>query len=230
MLVKFTKESEFHIFINLKNRAINKKIDHIVYVVSDLKEAINEFEQKFGVRPIFGGYHKTFGTKNALINLKDKMYLELLAADDSNTDIAAPRWMGIDFLTKNQITRWALKSDSLETDAAILKKYNTEMGEIRNGSRNAADGTLLQWELSMPLESPEVEVVPFLLDWSKTEKHPSELMPNMDCELLELYATHPKPDTFISVFKSLGFAFDIKHSKEIAIKTVIKCPNGIVEL
>lgn len=211
-------------------KAINKRIDHLVYTVSDLEEASTEFEQKLGVRPIFGGYHKTFGTKNALINLNNEVYLELLAADDGNKEAPIPRWMGVDLLTKNQITRWALKSESLNKDAAIVKKYNPYMGEIRNGSRNSADGSLLKWQLAMPLAAPEVEIIPFLLDWSATEKHPSQLLPDMGCELLELYGTHPDPELFKDVFKSLGYSFNVRVSGEISIKAVLKSSNGIIQI
>lgn len=230
MLVQITTQSEFHIFMNIKNNVINRKVDHIVYVVSDLEQATNEFEQMLGVRPIFGGYHKTFGTKNALINLNDTIYLELLAADDSNTEISPPRWMGVDLLTKNQITRWALKSDFLKRDASILKKYDPNMGEIRNGSRNSADGSLLQWELIMPLAEPEVELLPFLLDWSKTEKHPSEILPNMGCELIALYGVHRNPEIFEKIFLELDYALEIKKGDKTALRTIFKSPNGIVEL
>lgn len=219
-------------FLNtvLKFRSIKKTIDHIVYIVSDLEEAMHDFEKKLGVRPIFGGHHNTFGTKNALINLKNKMYLELLAADDANTEIQPPRWMGIDLLTKNQIARWALKSDALEKEAQILKTYNPAMGQIKSGSRNSPDGSLLQWELLMPLASPEVELIPFFLDWSNTEKHPSELLPDMHCELIALYATHPQPESFDPIFESLEYSLHCKPSNEIGIKAIIKCPNGILEI
>lgn len=192
--------------------------------------AIREFEQILGVRANFGGYHKSFGTKNALINLNNQIYLEFLAADDSNNGVLPPRWMGVDFLTKNQITRWALKSDSLERDASILKKYNADMGEIRNGSRKSIDGSLLQWELTMPLATPEVEILPFMLDWGKTEKHPSETLPNMDCELKELYAIHPNPETFEEIFESLDYSLRIEKGDTPEIRAILKTPNGIVEL
>ncbi len=209
---------------------MKRKIDHIVYTVSNLEEAITEFENKLGVRPVLGGYHKTFGTKNALINLNDSIYLELLAADDSNTEIVKPRWMGVDQLTKNQITRWALRSDSLKPDAKILRTYNPHMGEIRRGSRNAADGSLLQWELIMPLPAPEVEILPFILDWSATEKHPSELLPKMACELLAFYGTHPKPEMFEGVFQTLNYSIDIRPATEVSLKALIKSPKGIVSI
>lgn len=191
---------------------------------------MDAMEYRLGVRPIFGGYHKTFGTKNALVNLNNQMYLELLAADDSNSEIAPPRWMGVDLRTKNQITRWALKSDALKTDTVVLKKYNPQMVEIRKGSRHTADGSLLEWELLMPLASPEVELVPFLLNWGNSVKHPSAILPNMGCELIALYGTHPNPEVFTTTFEALGYGVAIKQSNEVALKALIKSPNGMVEI
>jgi len=207
-----------------------RQIDHIVYTVVDLDVAIADFEKKLGVRPIFGGYHKTFGTKNALINFDNGMYLELLAADKTNTDVKPPRWMGVDLLTKNQITRWALKSGDLEKDSAPLKKYNHEMGSIQCGSRNTAGGALLQWELIMPLPAPEVEIVPFMVDWSKSETHPHNELPKMNCELVELYATHPNPDLFSEVHQTLGMNFRIDQAEKMGLKLRLSCPKGIIEI
>ncbi|MFS4491443.1 VOC family protein [Maribacter sp. 2308TA10-17] len=214
----------------LKFIIIDRKVDHIVYVVSDLREAIQKFKQKLGVQPVFGGYHKNFGTKNALINLNNQTYLELLAADNLNTAVTSPRWMGIDLLSKNQITRWAIKSDTLEKDSIVLKTYNSEMGEIKEGSRNTADGSLLKWKLIMPLPKPEVEIIPFFLDWSNTQKHPSQILPNMGCELVELCATHPNPLLFEGILKNLDVSIKIGLSEEVSIKGIIKCPKGFVEI
>jgi len=148
----------------LIQKRISRKIDHIVYAVQNLDIVIEEFEAKLGVRPIFGGFHKSFGTKNALVSLGENCYLELLAADNKNTEVAKPRWKGVDMLQKNQITRCALKSNQLSVDSSILKIENPEMGTIRRGSRNIENGALLQWDLIMPLPHPEVELLPFMVD------------------------------------------------------------------
>lgn len=211
-------------------KVIAKNIDHIIYAVQDLNTAILEFEEKLGVRPIFGGYHKSFGTKNALIYLGDSCYLELLAADESNTAIAKPRWMGIDLLQKNQITRWALKSNTLENDSALLKKIDSKMGNIQSGSRNMADGGVLQWDLIMPLPKPQVELVPFMLDWSKSKMHPTNSLPTMDCKLIELYGSHPTPEKFELIFEQLDIDFHIKTSNDIKLTALIKCPKGQIEI
>lgn len=179
---------------------------------------------------IFGGYHKSFGTKNALINLDKGVYLELLAADDTNTEVKPPRWMGTDLLTENQITRWALKSEQLDIDSAILKAHDPKMGSISGGSRNTAKGSLLKWELVLPLPTPEVEITPFMVDWSQSETHPYDELPNMGCKLIELYGTHPDPDQFGETFEKLGLEFHIKKAEKIALKAILKCPKGTIEI
>lgn len=158
------------------------------------------------------------------------MYLELLAADNDNSEVPPPRWMGVDLLSKNQITRWAVHSDSLEKDSRILKKHHPEMGKIQSGSRNAADGSLLQWQLGMPLPHSEVELVPFILDWSATDKHPSELLPDMKCTLVKLYGTHPNPEKYATIFKDLQYDFQLEQADTIALHLILNCPNGIIEI
>lgn len=206
-----------------------KFIDHIVYSVLDLEGACKQFEQLSGVKPVFGGYHTTQGTKNALVGLGNNQYLEFLAIDSMNTSIQPPRWMGIDLLTKSQITRLAVKSDNLSDDISILKKANPKMDKCSGGSRKSDDGTLLNWELSMPLATPEVEILPFLINWSAAQSHPSIQLSNY-CKLIGLYATHPNPNTIQPTLKTLNVDFRIEQSETISIKAKLESPKGIIEL
>ncbi|WP_010177593.1 VOC family protein [Aquimarina agarilytica] len=207
-----------------------RPLDHIVYSVLDLDIAIQFFKEKIGVSPIFGGYHKNQGTKNALINLDNGCYLELLAVDTENTNIKSPRWMGVDVLTKNQITRFALKSTNLKKDSHLLKEYHDAMGIINNGQRKTPKNDMLKWKLTLPLATPEVEIVPFTVDWSNSEIHPSEFLPNMNCKLVKLYGTHPNVKKFDPLFEKLNFSIPIEKSEQISLKMVIDTPNGLVTL
>ncbi|WP_232517425.1 VOC family protein [Aquimarina aggregata] len=202
----------------------------MVYAVHNLEETVLEFEKKLGVRPIFGGYHRSQGTKNALINLNNESYLELLSVDHTNTIISSPRWMGVDVLSKNQITRIALKSNTLENDQAVLKKHDATMGKISGGSRNTTNGSVLQWRLIMPLSTPEVELAPFMIDWSKSQAHPSTSLPDMGCTLIELYATHPRPEQIRHLYETLDFKIEIKESQKISLNMVLNTPNGNITL
>ena len=216
--------------MSVKNKTIKRIIDHIVYTVSDLEKATNELEEKMGVRAIFGGYHSTQGTKNALINLDNKCYLELLAADDKNQTVKPPRWMGVDLHTKDQVTRIAIKSNDLGEDSSALKKFNNSMGEITRGSRNTATGSCLQWQLIMPLSRPEVELTPFMIDWSFSDIHPNEFLPDMGCKLIKVYGTHPQPKKFEKLFNAINYDFKIEEASIITLKAILQTPNGIIIL
>ncbi len=208
---------------------LGRKIDHIVYAVQDLDTAMVWFEQQIGIRPTFGGYHTTQGTKNALIDLGDECYLEILALDSNNIKIKSPRWMGIDHINAPQLTRWSLKSADLKSDSEILKTYRAEMGNIQGGQRKMSDGELLIWQLLMPLPAPKVELIPFMINWQNSKAHPTSQLPKA-CELISLQFTHPHPTALQEVFKQLHIDTNITAGKEITIKAKIKCPKGLIEI
>jgi len=153
------------------------KIDHLVYCVHNLEEGINYFIDNYGIHPVIGGRHLNEGTKNAIINLGNKCYLEILAVDEENTKKAKNRWMGIDLLTSPKITRWAIKSTNLEEDKHALIRYNDQLGQVESGLRKRPNNTNLTWKLTKPLSHPEVEAVPFLVDWSGTDSYPTYGLP-----------------------------------------------------
>jgi hypothetical protein len=205
------------------------KIDHIVYCVYDLEESIDYFENEFGIKPIYGGRHLKHGTKNALINLGDQCYLELLTIDKSNEAVTKKRWMGIDLLTQNKITRWAMTSQDLINDKEFLTNYNTEMGELSTGSRMRPDSKELRWEMTLPLSQPEVELVPFLINWSQSESHPTDGL-SVQGRLLELRFTHPNPASLESYFAQLEIDIKINTGKQPSINAIIQGPNGNFEI
>lgn len=207
-----------------------RKIDHIVYTVPNLEVAIADLEARLGVRPIVGGRHDTQGTKNALVNLDNGAYLEILAADDENTWISPPRWMGVDVLTRPQITRWALKSEDLTSDGSILNGHDSALGRTKAGSRKRPDGSMLRWELILPASVPEVDVLPFMVDWSKSDIHPHEALPDMGCSIVELQLRHPGPGKIEPVLLELGVQLAVSTSSDPEIKLVLQCPNGKIML
>jgi len=210
--------------MNIDNRAI----DHIVYCVPDLDKAMDDFESLLGVRPVFGGYHVTQGTMNALLNLGNRCYLELLAADPDNL-MDRDRWMGIDQLSRAQTTRWSLKSMELEEESAILRTYNPSMGDVNGGQRKTSGGDMLKWTMSMPLSSPEVEVVPFMTDWSSSSIHPTDSLVD-ECLLADISLSHPDPTSVMVILKQLSLRIPVSHSESPSIRIKVKCPNGIVEI
>jgi hypothetical protein len=206
-----------------------RKIDHIVYCTDDLEAEVKRLEEKLGCPFSPGGRHLNEGTKNKLLNLGNGCYFELLAVDKDNTEIQSPRWMGIDVLTKSHVTRWALKTSDPHSDSKIVKKYNPEMGQIKGGQRITSEGKKLEWDLVMPLSKPEVEIIPFMTDWSKSDVHPTESLPEY-CSLLGLELFHPNPQDLQPYLDLLVHGVFISKGAKAKIQVKIQSPNGIVIL
>jgi len=207
-----------------------RKIDHIVYCVPNLEEAIIHFKNKLGVNATIGGKHSLKGTKNALIHLGEQCYLELLAIDDHNHGVSPPRWMGIDLVKKPQITRWAIQSDHLIDDQKIVQTYNPLMGIIEEGQRRTPDNILLKWQMTLPLAEPEVELIPFLLNWENSAHHPTDKM-EVKCSLqfIKFYGKENLENTK-RCFQDLSIDYKIHYSKETKITATIEGPKGIVQI
>jgi len=205
-----------------------KKIDHIVYAVRDLEEGINNIESLFGIRPVYGGKHPDQGTHNALLNLGDSCYFEIIAIDPDNKNIPAPLWMGVNFITKPCITRWAIKTDQLQADTQILKAVNPDLGHTKTGRRKREDGTVLQWELSIPLAEPAIEGIPFLLDW-EAGVHPTTQLEEV-CKLLDFKIFHPEAEALNTILAKLNYQEIAIAENEIRLELKVQTPNGIVVL
>src|SRR5690606_9108273 len=112
----------------------------LAYAVPNLEKAVADLVKKLGVAPVMGGHHRSQGTHNALVHLGKGCYLEIIAPDPSNTDFSGQRWMGIDLVTSPKITRWAVKSNDLDRDAAYLATVDPRLGDLKGGSRKKPDG------------------------------------------------------------------------------------------
>ena len=208
---------------------MNRTIDHLVYAVPDLEIAMDNLEEQLGVRPVLGGTHPKQGTKNALLHLGGQTYLELLAVDSDNTTIFNGRWMGIDLITAPQFTRWAIHSTDLENDVSLLKKHKPQLATIQGGQRAMTNGKLLQWELSMPLAKPAVELLPFFIDWQHSAAHPCDNL-SPQCRLVDFQLYHPKPDLLNDLFQKLAIEQGVLYSPTIQMKARIEGLKGILEL
>lgn len=205
-----------------------RTIDHLVYCVPNLKKAIHEISEKCGVQVVYGGQHLTKGTENALLNIGNGAYLELLAIDVKNTDISPLRWMGIDLIDAPTFTRWAIKTTNLKKDTTILKKVNAQMGATFTGSRKKTDGSTLSWSMALPLAAPKVEILPFMVDW-KDSIHPTETLQG-GCTLIGLELIHPMPKEVQSIITALGVDLVVQKGITPTLKMTLDTPNGQIIL
>lgn len=208
---------------------MNECIDHIVYAVPDLLSGKNRIASILGVEVYYGGKHEHHGTHNALVRIGEEIYLEIISSDPDNVKVVSPRWMGVDILNNTaRISRWAMKSEISKEKISTLKNYKQDLGVSSRGSRLKPDGTLLEWELTLPAPNPIVEPCPFLIDWPDGV-HPTNVIP-MECELqaFKIYTTHYQ--LISSLLINLEADVLVVPSSVDKIELTIRCPNGLITL
>ena len=210
-------------------KMFNSDIDHIVLAVPDFDKAIDELSEKLGIRPSNGGRHLLRGTRNALLHLGNKCYLEILAVDPENNTFHGPRWMGVDLIKEPTITRWALHSPEINIKSKYLTEYDPDLGNIVDGERKTPDDKTLRWKMTLPQPTPEVDIVPFLINWTASDFHPTDMLAS-ECTLSGFTLFDPHPQNLMSLFHNLAYNVPILKAPTQKITIQILGKNGIVEL
>jgi len=205
-----------------------RRIDHLVYASPDLNDAIDKVERLTGVRATPGGQHPGLGTRNALIALGPRTYLEIIGPDPEQPTPREARPFGIDELKQSKIVTWAANSESLEQLRSAAEQSGVLLGVVGSGSRKRPDGVLLTWRYTSPRTTVENGIVPFFIDWGSSP-HPAETAAK-GLRLVELRAEHPDANRVEQILKQLGLDLLVKNADKPGLVAVIDGPKGRVEL
>lgn len=211
-----------------KGDAYMTRIDHLVYATPDLARGIQKVEQLLGVRATPGGQHPGGGTRNALIGLGDRMYIEIIGPDPDQPKPLRPRRFTIDQIEAPRLVTWAAKGTDLERIVEDAKHHGFELGKVQAGSRRRPDGVLLSWKLTVSPELTDDGVVPFFIDWGAAE-HPAASLPK-GCTLVSLRAEHPDVDRVKEMLRGVGLDLPVTKGPAPALIATISTPRGTVEL
>jgi len=205
-------------------------VDHLLLGAADLDHGMRWVEDRTGVRPVVGGTHPGRGTRNALLSLGGKRYLEVIAPDPAQQTYTFQ--IDVRALQEPRLITWA--AGSSEVDALARRAKSAGRGVIgpADGSRARPDGKLLRWRtLAAPsaLGMNGVEPIPFFIQWSADSVHPSADSPT-GCALTALRFVHPNPSAVREVLDAFEIEADVQAGTAAALHASITTPKGTVDL
>ena len=203
-------------------------VDHLVYATADLDAGVAQIESLARVRPIAGGSHPGWGTRNALLGLGPGCYLEVIGPDPDQAPPARGRAFGLDGSHGGLLVTWAAKADHLDALHASAAEQGVRLGAVQGGSRQRPDGTLLTWRLTDPREVVAEGIVPFFIDWGASP-HPSESAP-CGGRLVSLRAEHPDAESVSGVLRRLGIDLVVSSGAVPRLVAVVEGEYGTFEL
>jgi hypothetical protein len=200
-------------------------VDHLLLGVADLDAGIDWVEQRTGVRAVVGGIHPGRGTRNALIALSGRQYLEILAPDPAQegggrADLIA--------LSEPRLITWSALSTDIDALAARVKAAGLSTTGPRPGSRARPDGRMIEWTtlgIESAFASGGIDPIPFFIQWSAGSPHPSQDSPK-GCALVSLEFQHPDAGRLRETFSRIGIDATTRQAEASAIIATVATPKG----
>jgi Glyoxalase-like domain len=186
-------------------------LDHILLGCSDLDTGIAFFEKNGGVRAAIGGVHPGRGTRNALLSLGERRYLEIIAPDPAQSkiaDVGRALFNTLKSLTVPTLVGWAAHPGDIDIFAKKLRAASIEFDGPREGSRARPDGRVLKWK-TVSLADDHNGVLPFFIEWDANSVHPSVDAPS-GCLLESFAIVDPDPAGLKKVTEQIGLDVPIE--------------------
>ena len=202
-------------------------LDHVIVGIDSLERGMTLLAEITGVTPVIGGVHPGRGTRNALISLGARRYLELMAPDPAQQVRSAQ----VDTLRKlHTLTPigWAIHVSNADSARVAWRAAHLSPGTPQQGSRARPDGRVLRWRTIDPfgIDSP---VLPFAIEWDSTSVHPATDAPS-GCSLADFRITSPHAGAIVDALRAAHLDVTVERDVRDAIQIALACPNGRINL
>lgn len=199
-------------------------LDHILLGCGDLDRGIEFVEKHTGVRAAFGGVHPGRGTRNALLSLGEKHYLEIIAPDPEQSGL--PDHYGLVKLSEPRLVGWAAHPGNLDQFSTRLRIAGVAFDGPTPGSRKRPDGRLLQWR-TLNLKDDQGGLLPFFIEWSPDTLHPSADAPG-GCRVVHFSLCTPVPPELNRICSRVGLDVQVEQGENPHLYARIGGPKGQV--
>ena len=197
-------------------------LDHILLGCKDLDEGIDFVHESTGVRPAIGGVHPGRGTRNALLSLGERRYLEIIAPDPKQSEIV--HYPQLRSMTDPRLIGWAVHPPDIAAIAKQLRENKIAFTGPDDGSRKRPDGRVLTWK-TLNLADDRHGLLPFFIEWSADSVHPSvDALKGCTLDYFEVLSA--EPEELAAAFKRIGLDLPVQRSDKARLRAVITGPKG----
>lgn len=201
-------------------------LDHILLGIDDLDRGIAFVEERTGVRAQFGGVHPGRGTRNALLRLGTRRYLEIIAPDPKQNSLAA--YPELREMREPRLLTWAVHTDDIEAAAKRVAAAGLAAEGPENGSRARPDGNALHWK-ALRMKDDRGGLLPFFIEWGRDSAHPSQDAPS-GCRIAEFSIVSKDPDVLRATFAHLGINVRTEGGAKAELRAKLASAKGVLEL
>jgi hypothetical protein len=203
-------------------------LDHILLGNGDLDRGVAFVESRTGVKAMFGGVHPGMGTRNALLSLGKRRYLEIIAPDPKQENADARRVNELRKLETPKLVGWAAHPGRLDLFVQRIKQQGIAIEGPSPGSRARPDGRILKWKTAV-LKDDRGGLVPFFIEWEEGSVHPSSDAPG-GCRLESFSIAGPDPDALAAEFHKLNIEVAVTRGDKPQLRATIAGPKGVMEV
>ncbi len=202
-------------------------LDHLLLGIADLDRGIEWMQERTGVRATMGGSHPGMGTRNALISLDNRQYIEIISIDPKQKQRG---WMAalVRNLAAPQIITWAVSTEDIDALSDHAKAAGYSVEGPSNGERAKPDGSILKWR-TLRIIGDLGEAIPFFIEWGAGIKHPSQDSPS-GCRLKAFKIEHPEADHVQNMLLEFRIKTEVNPGIKPRFKAILSTPKGMVEL
>lgn len=202
-------------------------IDHLVLAVPSLDRGIDDLAAILGVTPTPGGAHPGAGTHNALVSLGAPTYLEVIAPDPQQPDVAE-RAFGVDDDSSSRLVAFAVGCADIDATVALLRDDGyTDVADPYAMTRRRPDGTELAWRLAR-IGGRIGGAHPFLISWDGGASPATDSPVAGRLRSLRAGARDPAPAG--ALLATLGVDVEVEGAAGEWLDATIETPTGPVTL
>ena len=206
--------------------SVPEPFDHMLLGCGDLDIGIGFVERHLGVRAAFGGVHPGRGSRNALLSLGQRRYLEIIAPDPQQ-----PRSSDVRQLYKIDSPRligWAAHVDDIDAVVRRLTAAGIAFEPVRPGARQRPSGQTLRWK-ALSLKDDAGGLLPFFIEWSQDAVHPAVDSP-VGCRLDRFSLATPNPDELRRHTSKLNLGVEIENAPQPGLRAKVLGSKGTLSL